>query len=315
MGCISWGFALGSASQLLMTLRTSAHNRAVFLFLGVCLAPLYPVAAQVGSLEAVQAEVSRTDRQIHEIRVEIGNRYEKKLLELRAGFQKVADLENSLLIRAELQRLATDTDRPLDARNLVDEPRALREVQSELLSKQSEMITQAVQLTLPKLLEVKKSLTMAGKLDEAVEVRTALQHLQDESSPAQRLANNALVTAEEVFQAYQSSKERADTVYRGPKLLLRGKVAGVRPDPKEPGAFTLVLFGGVEGALVDCAFPSDAYRVREDRVGQNVVYVVARTNNDPNVLRVQRGTLVEIAGKCEGAEGSVRFGNCSLPKR
>jgi hypothetical protein len=123
------------------------------------------------------------------------------------------------------------------------------------------------------------------------------------------------VAVEEVVQAYQASRERADTIYKGPRLLLRGKVAGVRPDPKDPSSVTLVLFGGTDGALVDCAFSVAEYRVREERVGQNLVYVVSRTNNDPNVLRAQRGMVVEISGKCEGADGPLRFGNCNLPKR
>jgi len=273
--------------------------------------------AQVGALEAVQTDVERSEVQIREVRVEFGNRYEKKLAELKLVYQKAADLENALVVRGEEKRVETEPNRPLETRHLVEEPRLLKDAQMELLAKQTEMITQIVQAIVPKLLEVKKKLTMDGKLDDAVEVRSMIQRLQDASSPAQRLSNNSVVAAEEVFQAYQSSRDRADKTYRGPRLNLRGKVVGIRPDPKETGAFTLVLFGGAEGALVDCAFSQTDYRVREERVGQNVFFVVARSNPDPAVasLRVQRGTVVDIIGKCEGFEGSVHFGGCTLPKR
>lgn len=273
--------------------------------------------AQLGSVEVLRSEIEKSERQIREVRVEIGNRYEKKLSDLRMVYQKGADLENALAVRAEEQRVETEPNRPLESRHLVDEPFLLREAQTELLAKQTEMISLIVQSIIPKLVDVKKSLTVAGKLDEAVEIRNTIQHFQEAISPAQRLANNSSVTAEEVFQAYQSSRERAEKMYRGPRLNIRGKVVGVRPDPKDPSVLTLVLYGGTEGALVDCVFATQEYRVREERLGQNVFFVVARNNAEQGapVLRAQRGTVVELFGKCEGVDGSVRFGGCGITKR
>jgi hypothetical protein len=281
------------------------------LFLAV---PLQ-AGAQILAKDIVQAEMDRCERSIKSVRIEIGNRYEKRLLELRAGFQKAGDLEGALAVRSEEQRALAEPERPLESRHLVEEPRSLRELQAELIGKQSEMIAQIVLEAVPKLLEMKKTLTVAGKLDEAVEVRGAIQRLQDASSPAQRLSAGAQVTAEEVYQAYQSSRERADKIYRGVKVLLRGRVAGVRPDPREPGALTLVLFGGVEGALVDCAFSPGEYRVREERQGQGVVYVVAHGNNDAGALRLQRGGVAEFTGRCDGSDGGLRFSGCVLSRR
>jgi len=279
----------------------------------------YPVIggvlrAQVPGPDAVVAEIERGERRIREVRVEIGNRYEKKLAELRLAYQKLADLENAVAVRAEETRMAAETQKPLEGGNLVAEPRLLREAQTELLTKQGEMLTQVLQESLPKLLEMRKTLTMAGKLDDALKVSGFIRSMQDAASPAQHLPPNSTVTAEEVFQAFQTSRERGEAIYKGSRLLLRGKVAGVRPDPREPGAALLVLFGGAESAFVDCAFPSADYKVREERAGQNVVYVVSRSS-DAAMLKVQRGAVVEIQGKYEGVEGAVRFGGCSLPKR
>jgi hypothetical protein len=287
----------------------------VLLPIFLSLAAPLQVGAQLLARDIVQTEVDRCERNMKSVRVEIGNRYEKRLLELRAGFQKAGDLEGALAVRSEEQRTLADPERPLESRHLVEEPRSLKELQLELLGKQSEMISQIVLEAVPKLVEMKKTLTVAGKLDEAVEVRTAIQRLQEATSPAQRLSAGAQVTAEEVYQAYQSSKDRADKIYRGVKVLLRGRVAGVRPDPRESGALTLVLFGGVEGALVDCAFPTGEYRVREERQGQVVVYVVAHGNNDAGALRLQRGAVAEFTGKCDGLDGGLRFSGCGLPRR
>lgn len=271
--------------------------------------------AQLLAKDIVQVELDKCERNIKAVRVEIGNRYEKKLSELRAAFQKAADLEGALAVRAEEQRIVTETERPLESRHLVEEPRGLRDAQVELMGKQSEMIAQIVVEAVPRLVEMKKTLTVAGKLDEAVEVRAAIQRLQDAMSPPQRLAANSQVSVEEVYQAYQSSKERADKIYRGVKVLLRGRVAGVRPDSREPGSLSLVLFGGVEGALVDCAFPAGEYRVREERQGQAIVYVVSHGNNDSGALRVQRGGVAEFTGRCDGSDGGLRFSGCGLTRR
>lgn len=277
-------------------------------------APGRIAVAQVPSPDAVYAEIERSERRVREVRVEIGNRYEKKLAELRLTYQKLADLENALAVRSEETRVAAEAEKPLDARDIVGEPRLLHDAQVELLAKQGEMLAQVATEALPRLLEMKKALTVAGKLDDALKVTGLMARMQAAASPAQRVPPGATATAEEVFQAFQISRERGEAIFKGPKIILRGKVAGVRPDPREAGAALLVLFGGADSALVDCAFPSSEYRVREERAGQNVFYVVSRTG-DPAVLRVQRGALVEIQGKYEAVEGSVRFGGCSLPKR
>jgi hypothetical protein len=287
----------------------------IALFATLVIASASRASGQLLAKDIVQSEIDRCERNLKAVRVEVGNRYEKKLQELRAAFQKAADLEGAIAVRSEEQRIVAEPDRPLEARHLVEEPRSLKEIQSELLGKQSEMIAQIVAEAVPKLVEMKKTLTVAGKLDEAIEVRNAIQRLQDATSPPQRIQVNAQVSAEEVYQAYQYSKERADKIYRGVKVLLRGRVAGVRPDPRESGALVLVLFGGVEGALIDCAFPTGEYRVREERQAQTVFYVVSHGNNDSGALRVPRGGIAELTARCDGSDGGLRFSGCGLPRR
>lgn len=269
-----------------------------------------PLQAQLGAPDLVKAEVERCQRRLREVRGEMLNRYESELGKLKQRFQKAADLEMSLVVRAEEARL--NTERSLDSANLVEEPRSLRELQDAILQKQGELVAQVVAESVPKLVELKKNLTVAGRLDEAVDVRTAIVELQNSAAPQQKLSAGTQVAVEEVFQAYQISRERADKTYRGVKLSVVGRVAGVRVDPRDPGSQVLVLYGGGEGALVDCAFGVNEHRVREERVGSNLFFVVSSNNPAVPVLRVQRGGTVEIFGKCEGWDGALRFGGCSL---
>ena len=263
--------------------------------------------------EAWRQDLTRVERRIQEVRVEVGNRYEKKLGELRAGFQKLGDLENAVVIRDEERRLV-GADIALDPQYLVQEPRLLREAQVELLGKQKEMLTQVVQESLPKLLELKKTLTISGRLDEALEVRRSIADLQDIVSPAEKVENGTLVAAEDLYQTFQSSRPRAEKMYKGRSLMLRGKVAGVRPDPRDPSATVLVVFGGGDGMFIDCAFSGD-YRIAEARQGSSVGYSLSKGSNDPNPAKLTRGAVVEISGRCEGWDAGVRFGNCSLHRR
>ena len=83
--------------------------------------------AQLLAKDIVQTEVDRCERNMKAVRVEIGNRYEKRLSELRAVFQKAGDLEGALAVRAEEQRALAEPERPLESRHLVEEPRSLKE--------------------------------------------------------------------------------------------------------------------------------------------------------------------------------------------
>ena len=291
-------------------MRPLAKSLAVSLLLSA------PLPAQTGGFapsDAWKQDLTKVERRIQEVRVEIGNRYEKRLGELRASFQKQGDLENAVVIRDEERRLV-GADIALDAQNLLQEPRSLRDVQVELIGKQKEMLAQIVHESLPKLLELKKALTVSGRLDEAIEVRRSIADLQDIVTPAEKVENGTVVGAEELFLTFQSSRPRAEKMYKGRNLVLRGKVAGVRPDPRDPSSTVLVVYGGADGMFIDCAF-SGEQRVGEVRQGSSVSYSLSKGAGDANAVKLIRGAVVEISGRCEGWDAGVRFGNCSLPRR
>jgi hypothetical protein len=269
--------------------------------------------AQLAPTDVVRLELQRCETLAKGIRGDTVERYQKKLTELRLGFQKAGDLESALILRAEEQRVAAEQS--LDTSHLVEEPRSLREAQESFLQKQVELIERVVGDTLPKLGALKKDLTVAGRLDEAVEVRSAISKLQNTTAPAQRLSAGTQASVEDVFQAYQINRERAERMYKGVKLLASGKVLGIRPDSRDPSNAVLVLAGGADGAFVDCAFSPQDYRVREERQGPNLFFVISHSNPNLAGLRLQRGQLVELTGKCEGWDGALRFSGCTIPKR
>jgi hypothetical protein len=250
------------------------------------------------------------EEEIRTVRTEYGNQYRRKLAELRLGFQKAADLENALLVRELEARVESDAV-PLDRGALVAAPRLVREAQLELLSKQGEVLGAIVQKGLPKLVESKRSLTVAGRLDEASDVLVAIQGLYEGVlGPAEKVANGTAVLAEELYMAYQAARKRADQMYKGRQIALRGRALGIRPDPKDPAATVLVLYAEVEGGLVDCAFGGNM-RLREERQGQASFFVLSRGPADPAPFRFQKGTNLEVLGKCDGGDDGVRMHECS----
>lgn len=270
--------------------------------------------AQVGTVDAVKSEVERCERRIKEVRAEIANQYEIELGKLRVLFQKAADLESALQVREEERRLSQE--RGLDPANLAQEPRALRELQEKWLGKQKELLNQVLEDSVPKLVDIKKQLTVAGRLDEALEIKGQISQLQSGTGPTQRVSSGERVSVEEVWQAYQTNRERADKMYRGVKLTFFGRVLGLRQDPREASALSLVLSGGADGAYVDCAFSSSDYRLTQQKQGAGMVISATPTSNRHGEGKFAVNTLTEILGKCEGwVDGGLRFSNCTVPRR
>src|SRR5688572_31468625 len=75
------------------------------------------------SVAAGEAEASKCLERIASVRREVLGRYEDGLAELQSQFQKVADLEGALNVRAERQRL--QKEQSLSEKQFVNEPRAL----------------------------------------------------------------------------------------------------------------------------------------------------------------------------------------------
>ena len=115
------------------------------------------------TLSPAEAEAQKCEDKIASVRRDVFSKYDDQLGELLLAMEKAADLEGALAVRAERQRLATDQD--LTEANYVTEPKALRAVQTQFLTRLQELTGQLVGETVPRLIELKKQLTVAGKLD------------------------------------------------------------------------------------------------------------------------------------------------------
>jgi hypothetical protein len=271
---------------------------------------------QAAMPEMAKAELERCERRIREVKTEIAHKYEAELGKVRQAFQKSADLEGALLVREEERRLLADAG--LESGHLKKEPAFLRELQEVFLQKQLDLVSQVVRESLPKLVEIKKQLTVAGRLDEAVEVRAAVGRLQKQLGPARRVSEGTALGVDDLVQAYQVDRERAETMYRGVRLALSGRVWGTRPEGREGGS-VLVLAGGAgggEGAAVECGFAAGEYRWIQETQGQTVVLGLQPAGSRGLLWKGARGTVLEVVGRCEGwGDGGLRLSNCTTQKR
>jgi hypothetical protein len=271
--------------------------------------------AQQAAVNAGEAEAQKCEERIASVQREVLGRYEASLGEMQAALQKAADLDGALAIRAERQRVAREGT--LTEKHFVTEPKALRTLQEQTSAKIQELSSHLVQETLPKLVEHKKALTIAGRLDEAVAVRAAIERLQSGHVPLVRVEPGAVVAAESLLQAYAADRARADKTYKGQRFVVRGVVGGFRADPADARGFQVFLAGSAAatGAWVHCSLPPGEFRFREERLPSATFLGILPKDNENTVVRIQRGQTVEIRGTCEGWEDSgVRLAKCDSVK-
>ena len=273
---------------------------------------LSPAMAAPGAVNIGESEALKCEEKIASVQRDVMGKYEDGLGELQGSLQKTADLEGALAVRAERQRLAQE--HTLSERNLVSEPKALRTLQAQQLAKMQELVAQIVQDALPKLIELKKSMTVAGKLDEAVAVRTAIEKLQNSHVPVSRAEAGSVVQAEALLLAYAGDRSRADKIYKGQKVTVRGVLGGYRQDPAEAKYYHLYLTGGNSGNWVLCAFTTNEYRFREEKNAFGAMTLVVTQKDGDVVARLQKGQSLDIRGMCEGLDEVVRLGRCDFPK-
>ena len=271
-----------------------------FVLLAASLCGAAPTPAEV--------EVQKCEERIAGVWRDVLGKYDAALSELLAGFQKTADLEGALATRTEKQRLAKDA--ALSEKDLVSEPKALRALQTQTMAKMQELTTQLVNETLPKLIDYKKSLTVAGKLDEALAVRGSIEKLQNGYLPAVRANAGAMVPAEAILGAYAADRGRADKIYKGQRIVVRGVVSGFRPDPADAKLYVVYVGGSGGGGLIACEFAAGDFQIREEKQFNATVLVITGKGKDPPVLRVQKGAAAEIRGTCDGMDEMVRLVKC-----
>ena len=277
----------------------------VIIFSQACL------VAQI-TLSPAEAEAQKCEDKIASVRRDIFGKYDDQLGELQLNLQKLADLEGALAVRAERQRLAQEQD--LTEASYVSEPKALRALQTQTLTRMRELTAQLIQESVPRLIEFKKQLTVAGKLDDAVNVRTAIERLQNNHLPTTKADASAAVPAETLLLAYGGDRARADKIYKGQRFTVHGILGGYRPDPAEAKNYQLYLSGSTGSGWVMCTFSAPEFRFREEKGSFGALTLVMTNKDGDTVARLQKGQTIDVRGKCDGYDDVVRMDRCDQVK-
>jgi hypothetical protein len=274
---------------------------------------LAPPTQTAISPELGAAEVKRCEEKVATARRDILGRYDSALADLQATLQKGADLEGALAVRAERQRITQNGE--LAEPNFVAEPKALHALQVQYATRAQDLITQLVSESVPRLVELKKQLTVAGRLDEAVTVRSAIERLQNSFTAVIHPDPNLAVAVETLQRAYAADRARADATYKDQKVLVRGTVVGFRPDPNEKKQYLIYLAAANNAtSWIECAFPIHDYTFREDKQFNVVSLLVASKDPDTAPQRLLRGTTLEVTGTCIGLDEVVKLQHCAFPR-
>ena len=257
-----------------------------------------------------EAEAQKVEDRISTVRRDILGKYDTSLGELQGQFQKAADLDAALAVRAERARL--QAEQALSEKNFVGEPKALRTLQQSIATKMQELVSGVVAETVPKLVEYKKQLTVEGKLDDAVAVKQAIERLQNANVPITRAEAGSIVPAEVLLHAYSADRSRADKTYKGVRLAVRGVLGGYRIDANDAKTLILYLGGPNTTGWVQCGFNLANWRYREDKLlATTTLALIAK---DGTEIRLSKGGQVDILGDCTGWDETVRLGKCDVSR-
>lgn len=257
-----------------------------------------------------ESEAQKIEERIAGVRRDLISKYETQLGDLQLQMQKLADLEGAIAVRDERTRV--HSEQTLSDKNFTNEPKSLRALQQTTVSKMNELVSGTVAESLPKLVELKKQLTVDGRLDDAVAVKQAIERLQNANVPIIRADAGSIVPAENLLRAYSADRSRADKTYKGVRVAVRGVNAGYRLDPENGKTLHVFLTGGTSAGWVQCSFNLSQWRYREDR--STSVSVLVLIPKDGTEVRIAKGQQIDILGDCTGWDEMVKLTKCDVPR-
>ncbi len=257
-----------------------------------------------------ESEAQKIEEKISTVRRDLLSKYESQLGDLQLQLQKIADLEGALAVREERNRV--HTEQALSSANFASEPKSLRNLQQTTLTRMNDLVSGVVTESLPKLIDLKKQLTVDGRLDEALAVRQAIERLQNANVPIVRAESGSIVPADTLLRAYNADRVRADKTYKGVRIAVRGIVAGYKLDPENGKALLVYLTAGGATGWVQCSFNLGQWRYREDRSTSATVLVL--TPKDGSEVKIAKGQQMDILGDCSGWDEFVKLGKCDVPR-
>ena len=145
-------------------------------------------------------------------------------------------------------------------------------------------------------------------------MRTAIEKLQNGYVPVTRADVGAVVPAEAILGAYAADRGRADKIYKGQRIVVRGVVGGFRADPADAKLYVVYLTGGGGSSWLACSFVASDFHIREEKQFNNTIVLITGKGKNPITLRVQKGTPAEIRGTCDGMDEMVRLVKCDADR-
>ena len=284
-------------------------KRLILLFALTATAVAQRVAVPSGA-SLGESEAQKIEEKIATVRRDLLSKYETQLGELQIQLQKLADLEGSLAVRDERSRV--HAEQTLSDKNFANDPKSLRALQQATVAKMVELVSGTVSESLPKLIELKKQLTVDGRLDDAFAVKQAIERLQNANVPIVRAEAGSIVPAENIIRAYSADRSRADKTYKGVRIAVRGVNAGYKLDPDNGKNLLVFLTGGTSAGWVQCSFNLAQWRYREDRTTSSSVLVLIP--KDGTEVRILKGQQIDILGDCNGWDEMVKLTKCDVPR-
>ncbi len=257
-----------------------------------------------------ESEAQRIEERIATVRRDLLSKYDMQLGDLQAQLQKIADLEGAIAVRDE--RARAHAEQTLSSTNFANDPKSLRTLQQTTLSKMNDLVSGVVSDALPKLVELKKQLTVDGRLDEALAVKQIIARLHNANVPITRAEAGGIVAAETVLRAYGADRARADKTYKGVRIAVRGIYAGYKLDPENGKNLLVFLTDGTSSGWVQCSFNLTLWRYREDRTSGGMMLVLM--SKDGSEVRLNKGAQIDVLGDCTGWDEMVKLTKCDLPR-
>ncbi len=123
-------------------------------------------ACNLSAVESLDDASMKCDLEVEVKNAELIDAYRVDLGKLQNDFQKKGDLQNTLIVKNELERVATE--KRLGDSNLISNPPQLHDLQVKHIAAPRKLSESISKSWIAKLEEAKRKLTIDGKLDEAV---------------------------------------------------------------------------------------------------------------------------------------------------
>lgn len=249
--------------------------------------------------------------------------HEGYLQSLRAAlqaYQQEGELDAYLVARDEIRRF--EKERSLRKEHLVGEPKDLAWLQQFFIGSSFETAHQIAEKHTALLLPLQRSLTRAGKIDEALRVRQVVAEIRNQHKEAYEWAlarqkeGVPSIPAASLAGLYKRDMALADRMLRGKTYRIEGRLADFGIDMSNGRIFRIVLGDAAVGALkVEGEFSMTDYLFKTSSAGERMTATIERHNSDQFLpLSLHRGATFSFIGQIDGKHLNVKVAKAGIPE-